>query len=173
MMTGFAATALGAASIGLGIGQATTYDNREADLSTAWPFLLSGGALVAAGVPMFAVGALNESDADRARAQIQVQRTPGQRHSIAMAATGGVFVGLAGLSALFAQTVVALDLANESFPLASLVVAAPAEGVAVALSGIGVPLLVVGLHRDGVPIPASVPTFTPGPGGVSATWRMP
>lgn len=172
MITGFSATTLGAAGLGLGFAQAATYDDRSADFTTSWPLFLSSGVLLAGGIPLFAVGAFNESDADRSRAAFLKAHPPmrgeGEHHSIPMAVTGGVLTGIAGLGALGTTALVIGAFTSEGYLILGTIVTEP---VATVFSAVGVPLLVAGLHRDGI-VPSSVPSFGAGPAGLTATWSL-
>lgn len=186
MTVGFAATSLAASSLGLGIGQALTYDDRSTDFTSAWPFLLTSVVLSGVGIPLLAVGSVHKSPAILARERqeraerrakgIEADGRPPMR-SKGMVIAGGVLTGIGGLALLTGVTFIGLDVASQGEPgYVSLLIGAPLLGGTLLFGSIGIPLIVVGAKRDTDPDDVAmklVPDVDAGPAGLRATWRLP
>ncbi len=182
LASGFALTSVGAALLGLGFGQAATY-GLETDLSTAAPWFVAGGALLATGLPLFVAGARHDSvDERRARAArdrlLADPSVPKRHHSKSMMTAGIVLTSLSGLGAIGGTAIVVVDAATDSGGFYSVIMGLPTLGTSVILSSIGVPLIVAGARRE---VPgdaydgraASLPDIDLQGAGLRATWRLP
>ncbi|NUP07533.1 MAG: hypothetical protein HOW73_15905 [Polyangiaceae bacterium] len=185
MAAGFSITSLAAASLGVGIGQALTYDQSEPDFSTAWPYFLTSGLLTGIGIPLLAVGAKKQTPADIAarEAKARAQKVPeekAKRKSRRMIVAGAVLMGIGDLAGLAGLTTIAIDAASNGGGGLSLVVGTPLLGGGLVFNAIGIPLLVVGLkNRPSEVAPVTdttssyAPEVTAGPTGIRAVWRLP
>ncbi len=177
MVTGYSMTALAGASVGLGIGQGITYDNRETNLETAWPWFLTGGLLSAGGIPLLAIGADNRDAEERAQAQERdrLLRDPAvkkDRKSRGLMAGGIVLTAIGGLGTVAGTGILIADTTQGGPGVFTAVIGLPTWGVGALCSSIGIPLLISGAQK--VPLaPEALPTVGLGPGGLQAAWRLP
>lgn len=180
MSVGLSTVSLAGASLGLGIGQALTWDDVDHRLNTAWPFFLSSGVLAAVGIPLLAVGADIVTDADREADRqrelaLRSDDAPKEMHSPGMVIAGGILTGIGGIAGISGTAIVLLDLTSngEWQGLLSLVVGAPLLGGGGLFCSIGIPLIAVGAKRE--PQRAAndfVPVVDIGPAGLTASWSL-
>jgi hypothetical protein len=177
-LLGYGLVAGSLASLGVGIAQGATYDSDFDDLSTAWPWWFASGLGAVAGIPLLAVGSSLEPLPEPQTGGVALEH-----HSIPMAVTGGVFVGLGGLAALAGSVIGVADLSTGAFGGYGAILLGPSLfGGSMVLAAVGVPLMVVGLRREAVGVARSgptsaeaalVPQLSVGPLGASATWGLP
>lgn len=178
MSVGFGAVSLAGASLGLGIAQTLTYDDRSTNLTTAWPFFLTSGVLSAVGIPLLVVGADIETDADReADRQHAIAMAspdaPKGMYSPGMVIGGSIMTGLGGLAGLAGTTMIILDAAAWQSGFVTLIIGLPLLGGGGLFSAIGIPLIAVGTKKDVKKAEMAVdwvPTVDVGPAGLRASW---
>ena len=175
MLTGLSLTAFGLTAFGVGWGQAATYDSDFDDLSTAWPWFLTSGLGLAAGVPMFLVGAQRDFGvAPRRPAETMTHS------SLGMAISGSILVGLAGVANLVGTGFVLADVLGDGAlgGYGAIVIGPMLGGGSALLSAVGTPLMVLGLRREPTagtaeqPL-AALPELRFGPTGMNVAWSLP
>jgi hypothetical protein len=175
---GYGLVASSLASLGVGIAQGATYDSDFEDLSTAWPWWLASGLGATVGIPLLALGSSLSPLPRPSATGVALEH-----HSIPMAVTGGVFVGLGGLAAIAGSAIGLADITTGVFGGFGAILIGPSLfGGSMVLAAVGVPLMVVGLRREAVDAARSAPTsadaalvprLSVGPLGASATWELP
>jgi hypothetical protein len=143
---------------------------------------VTSGVLAGVGIPLFAVGAKIKPDQEPVVAgHPAVPQFPGdpaaepKMRSQPMMIAGGVLIGMGGLHAVAATTVIGLDAAEGS-GFGIFLVGIPLFVDSLILTSIGIPLLAVGSSREQRGYAAAsqlIPTITAGPGGIQTTWSLP
>ncbi len=174
MLTGLGLTSFGLSAFGIGWAQAATYDSDFDDLSTAWPWFLTSGLGMAAGIPMFLVGAKRDlGPAVRTSSPVMTHS------SIGMAVTGSILVGIAGVANLVGTGFVLADVLGDGAlgGYGAIVIGPILGGGSALLSAVGTPLMVLGLRREATTGNAdqaqTLPELQLGPTGMNLTWRLP
>ncbi len=180
MVTGFALTSLAGAGLGVGFAQAATYAP-DGDLSTAWPWLMASSISAGIGVPMLAIGSKVLTPAQREEAHLRAlrlsdSRAPKRLYSGAMVGVGSALTSIGGTGILAATGLFFADVAEGGPDEVSASIALPALGVGTFLTAVGVPLIVVGAHRDvaaDAAAPPVMPQVSTSGTGLRAEWRLP
>ncbi len=180
MSTGFSMTAFGAAGLGLGLGQTLTYKRDELDFSTSLPLFFTSGLLLAAGIPLWTMGANNRDAPERAARAERERRIadpliPKRRKSAGRVVAGSILTGLGGLGGLAGTIVLIADGAAGGPSFVSAIIAGPALGAGALFAGIGVPLILSGntiVIEDEETADKLVPEVSVGASGLGATWRL-
>ena len=175
MLTGLSLTAFSLSAFGVGWGQAATYDSDFEDLSTAWPWFLTSGLGLAAGVPMFLVGAQRDFGA-APNMPLETMK----HSSLGMAISGSILVGLAGVANLVGTGFVLADVLGDGAlgGYGAIVIGPILGGGSALLSAVGTPLMVLGLRREPAagtaaqPL-AALPELRFGPTGMNVAWSLP
>lgn len=179
MLTGFALTSLAAASLGVGIGQATTY-SEDTDLSTAWPFFMASSIAAGVGIPMLAIGSKvrtqEQRDADRRRDELlRDPSVPKQPYSKVMIGVGSGLTGIGGTAILAATGIFLVDVGAGGPGDFSTFAALPALGAGTFFTAVGIPLIVAGAQKEvapGGPAPGIVPELRTSGTALTASWSV-
>lgn len=183
MVAGYVLTSMSAASIGLTIAQAATFDPSGSSFETAWPFLVGTFITGGVGIPLMVAGANVDTPQDReyarltelARQRPALVGAPEGEQDVGVAVAGGILTGLGGVFGLAGTVLVVGDLAAgfSNFPgFIALVAGLPSILVGGIFTGIGVPVLISGLKREPAGPPVAAPEVDVGPGGITARWRF-
>lgn len=178
MLSGFSATALSAASLGLAIGNGLTYSSDGVDFETGWPFFISSTVLAGVGIPLWVVGSRKstpaQDEAERASeiAEVDENGKPKIR-SRGMMIAGAVLTAIGGATMIAGAGVVAWDL-SQGGGIVTALIGLPMIGGGAIFPSIGIPLLVVGTRpkRASVQAEAALPEVSAGPTSIEATWRF-
>lgn len=179
MTVGFGMTSAAVASIGLGLAQTFTYDDRDVDLSTAWPYFVTATLLGAVGIPLLVVGATISDPESRRKERIaEAARDRTKIRSKGMVIAGGVLTAIATLAGVASGAFFVIDVIAGGPSLVTAVIALPMFGGSLLFGGIGIPLIVVGNSPPKAKVAGQdattlLPEVRLGAGTANLTWSLP